>query len=116
MAVIDSGIADVPDLGNVVKTLNFTFDASTYETLVGFPVYPTTDTSYATWSTYGTPYRSDEFGHGTHVAGIIAGSGRTSHKRYCGVAPGAHLINLRILGPEGGGYTSSAIEAIEWAA
>jgi serine protease AprX len=59
----------------------------------------------------------DRFGHGTHVAAIIAGrSGRTSDTReYRGIASGAHIINLRVLGDDGSGQASSVIEAIDWA-
>src|SRR5205823_6479309 len=59
----------------------------------------------------------DRYGHGTHVAGIIAGqAGRTSDTRtYSGVAPGAYLLNLRVLGDDGSGTASSVIEAIDWA-
>ena len=47
----------------------------------------------------------DHFGHGTHVAAIIAGqAGRTADTRmYHGVAPGAYLVNLRVLGNDGSG-------------
>lgn len=38
---------------------------------------------------------SDGGGHETHVAGIIAGSGKISGKRYTGVAPGANIIGIR---------------------
>jgi serine protease AprX len=60
---------------------------------------------------------SDGYGHGTHVAGIIAGAGgRTAETRdYRGVAPGAWLVNLRVLGDDGSGYASDVIEAIDWA-
>ncbi len=37
---------------------------------------------------------TDTFGHGTHVAGSVAGSGRASFGFFPGVAPGAHLIGL----------------------
>jgi len=59
----------------------------------------------------------DRYGHGTHVAGIIAGQpGRTSDTRqYSGVAPGAFLVNLRVLGDDGSGSASDVIEAIDWA-
>jgi len=59
----------------------------------------------------------DRFGHGTHVAGIIAGQrGRTAETRdYRGVAPGASLINLRVLGDDGSGVASDVIDAIDWA-
>ena len=39
-----------------------------------------------------TPY--DDNGHGTHIAGIIAGSGYLSEGKYMGMAPRAHLIIL----------------------
>ena len=59
----------------------------------------------------------DRFGHGTHVAAIIAGeAGRTADTRmYRGVAPGAYLLNLRVLGNDGSGTASDVIEAIDWA-
>jgi len=59
----------------------------------------------------------DRFGHGTHVAGLIAGreGGGPETAGYRGIAPGAHLINLRVLGDDGSGYASSVIEAIDWA-
>jgi serine protease AprX len=55
----------------------------------------------------------DEFGHGTHVAGIIAGQASTATEG-TGVAPGARLINVRVLGPNGAGYTSDVIAGIDW--
>jgi serine protease AprX len=59
----------------------------------------------------------DHFGHGTHVAATIAGQpGRTADTRmYQGVAPGAYLLNLRVLGNDGSGQASDVIEAIDWA-
>src|ERR1700704_1143138 len=59
----------------------------------------------------------DRYGHGTHVAGIIAGQvGRTADTReYRGIASGAYLINLRVLGDDGSGTASDVIEAIDWA-
>jgi serine protease AprX len=61
---------------------------------------------------------SDEYGHGTHVAGIIAGSGAGSRtaegSQYVGMAPGAELLSLRVLGADGTGSVSTVIEALEW--
>ena len=59
----------------------------------------------------------DRFGHGTHVAALIAGqTGRTADTRmYRGVAPGAYLLNLRVLGNDGSGAAADVIEAIDWA-
>ena len=59
----------------------------------------------------------DRFGHGTHVAATIAGAaGRLAETReYSGIAPGARIISLRVLGDDGSGLASNVIEAIDWA-
>ena len=57
----------------------------------------------------------DGFGHGTHVAGIIAGLKTSVTSLYTGgIAPGASLINVRVLGDDGTGYTSDVIRGIDW--
>ena len=61
---------------------------------------------------------TDEFGHGTHIAGIIAGdgdasSGDGSFFTLKGVAPGVSLINLRVLDANGQGTDSAVIAAID---
>ena len=66
----------------------------------------------------GDPSTDDAHGHGTHIAGIIAGgasasTGITTAFRG-GVAPGVKLVNVRVLGPDGTGYTSDVIAGIEW--
>jgi serine protease AprX len=59
---------------------------------------------------------NDGFGHGTHIAGIIAGQNTFTTSHYTGgIAPGAHLINVRVLGNNGGGWTSDVIAGIQWA-
>src|SRR5687767_2598335 len=58
---------------------------------------------------------SDEYGHGTHVAGIIAGNGFDSNGARSGVAPGANLIGLKVLDANGQGYISDVIAAIDYA-
>ena len=86
VAVIDSGIALHRSLrGRVVAAVDFTDSAS---------------------------IARDDYGHGTHVAGIIAGSPDSG---YAGVAPGAHLVSLRVLKADGSGDTSDVIAAIDWA-
>jgi serine protease AprX len=59
----------------------------------------------------------DKFGHGTHVAATIAGraGATTDTADYRGVASGANIINLRVLGADGSGMSSDVIEAIDWA-
>jgi serine protease AprX len=90
VAVVDSGIANHSALsGKVVASVN-----------------------YAT----GESSTADAFGHGTHIAGIIAGSisyGPTPLYKN-GIAPGAHLVNVRVLNRVGVGYTSDVIAGIQW--
>jgi serine protease AprX len=61
---------------------------------------------------YPLPY--DDNGHGTHVAGIIAGNGYDSNGAHAGIAPGAHLIGLKVLDENGGGYISDVIAALDY--
>lgn len=58
------------------------------------------------------PY--DDNGHGTHVAGIIAGSGKASQERYCGVAPGCGIIALKVLDKNGNGQRKVVLKALKW--
>ena len=66
------------------------------------------------------PGLADYYGHGTHVAGIINGNGTASSDHYSfrtfkGLAPGAQIVSLRALYPDGTGYTSDILSAIDWA-
>ena len=56
----------------------------------------------------------DDNGHGTHVCGIIAGSGRHSQGRYRGIAPEAHLIVGKVLDSSGNGSIPHILDAIRW--
>lgn len=58
----------------------------------------------------------DHFGHGTHVASIIAGSGAASDDKEKGVAPGARLDIGKVLDDTGSGQTSWVLAGMEWAA
>lgn len=58
------------------------------------------------------PY--DDNGHGTHVAGAIAGNGLKSGGTYRGIAPGARLVGVKALDSYGGGSLSTVIQAIDW--
>jgi len=90
VAVIDSGIdKNHPDLiGKVVAEKNFLADEITADDLLG---------------------------HGTMVAGIIAGSGAASNGSYKGIAPGAKLISVKVINGKGDGKVSDIIAGIEWA-
>jgi serine protease AprX len=92
IAVIDSGISWRGDFGNrIVYNQSFV---------------------------KGENYASDPYGHGTHVAGILAGDGADStgwsdYKTFMGVANNANLINLRVLDENGEGSDSGVIAAIQ---
>jgi serine protease AprX len=63
---------------------------------------------------------NDQYGHGTHVAGIIGGNGALSsdllsYRNFAGVAKGATLVAIRALDTEGNGYTSDIMAAVDWA-
>ncbi|MEU1281254.1 S8 family serine peptidase [Streptomyces sp. NPDC005805] len=57
----------------------------------------------------------DLFGHGTHVAAIVGGSGSGSGGSRQGVAPGARLLVGKVLGDDGFGSQSQVIAGMEWA-
>ncbi len=58
---------------------------------------------------------SDAFGHGTHCASIAAGTGAASSYEYVGVAPGASLLNVKVLDNTGQGQEDWIISGIQWA-
>src|SRR5690606_28504599 len=91
VAVIDSGIAAHPDIAQRIK---YSLDLTDEEGV------------------------ADGYGHGTHVGAIIAGNGSGSRSSdglgYIGMAPGAELISLKVLGSDGTGYVADVIAAIDW--
>lgn len=90
VAILDTGIdTDHPDLaGKVLEGRNFT----------------------------NSPGTGDKAGHGTHVASTVAGSGAASDGLRKGVAPGASLLNGKVLGDDGSGQLSWVIDGMTWAA
>jgi serine protease AprX len=61
----------------------------------------------------GSPY--DDYGHGTHVAGIVAGNGFDSSGARSGIAPAATLTVLKVLDQSGAGRISDVIAALDYA-
>jgi hypothetical protein len=57
---------------------------------------------------------NDNHGHGTHVAGILGGSGAASNGKYKGVAPECLLYIAKVLLGDGSGNTSDVIAGIDW--
>ncbi len=57
---------------------------------------------------------SDQYGHGTAVAGIVGGTGQESEGAYAGPAPEVSFVDLKVVGDDGSGLTSNLIQAIAW--
>ncbi|MGB7355943.1 MAG: S8 family peptidase, partial [Acidobacteriaceae bacterium] len=117
VAVIDSGITPVPDLAlnpglpslstltNLLASLSEVAPGATGRIVYSQNFVPNENDAL------------DHFGHGTHVAGLIAGNGAQStgaeyFRTFTGVAPNADLINLRVLDENGAGTDSAVIAAI----
>ena len=62
----------------------------------------------------GDPYQ-DSYGHGTFVAGLIAGDGASSAGRYSGEAPGAKLVSIKVAGADGMTHLGTLISGLQWA-
>jgi serine protease AprX len=60
------------------------------------------------------PVSNDGSGHGSHVASLIAGSGRASDGKFFGVAPNAQLISIKAFDTNGAGRYADVIRAIGW--
>jgi serine protease AprX len=90
VAVIDSGISPSEDFAGRI---------------IGFWDFTTGGRQVA-------PY--DDFGHGTHVAGLIGSSGKLTNYQFQGVAPDVHFVGLKVLDGTGVGKTSDVISAIEF--
>ncbi len=58
----------------------------------------------------------DNFGHGSHVAGVIGGNGRMSNGTYIGVAPQVNIINVKVSDDlnYGQGTAKSVIQGLQW--
>ena len=62
----------------------------------------------------GRGYYYDDASHGSHVTGILGGSGLMSSGKYRGIAPGSDLVHLKVLDQHGAGKLKDTIAAMEW--
>jgi serine protease AprX len=93
VALIDSGVVPVTGLdgeGKVINGADLSFDSQS------------DSTRYL-----------DGYGHGTHMASIIAGNDGT-RDGFRGVAPGAHIVNVKVGAADGAVDVSQVIAAIDW--
>lgn len=56
----------------------------------------------------------DDNGHGTHLAGIIGGSGTLGNGKYMGIAPECSYIILKVLDAMGNGNIDAVLQAVDW--
>jgi serine protease AprX len=57
---------------------------------------------------------ADMYGHGTFLAGLIAGTGAASGGQYAGVAPSAKILSVKVAGADGSADVSTIIAALQW--
>ncbi len=89
VAVLDTGIANLPDFaGRLVGGVDLTSGNNPYQ---------------------------DSYGHGTFVAGLIAGNGASSSGQYSGEAPGAKLVSIKVAGADGSTHLGTLISGLQWA-
>jgi len=88
VAVVDSGVFNTSNLqGRVLG--NFNFNPAYHDGL-------------------------DRYGHGTHVAGIIADDGTINGGQYMGIAPKANILNIRVSDDQGGATESDVVSGLQW--
>jgi serine protease AprX len=98
VAVLDTGVASVPDLaGRLVQVR---------DDLTG-QVTPCKNLS-------GELDCNDRYGHGTFIAGLVAGSGASSGGKWKGVAPEASILSVKTAGADGAADVSNVLAAIQW--
>ncbi len=56
----------------------------------------------------------DNFGHGSNVAGVVGGNGRSLNGYYVGVAPQSNLINVKVSNDDGSASASTVIAGLQW--
>jgi serine protease AprX len=89
VAVLDTGVDNLPDLsGRLIGGVDLTGGNNPYQ---------------------------DDYGHGTFVAGLIAGNGASSDGQYPGEAPGANLVSIKVAGANGTTRLGTLILALQWA-
>jgi serine protease AprX len=88
VAVLDTGIADLPDFaGRLVDGVDLSGGNNPFQ---------------------------DSYGHGTFVAGLVAGNGASSGGRYVGEAPGAGLVSVKVAGASGQTDLATVIQGVGW--
>lgn len=98
VAIVDTGISAVPDLAGKILPIRDDLTGATK---------PCVNLS-------GEADCKDSYGHGTFMAGIVAGSGAASGGTHAGMAPDARLVSVKIAGRDGSADVSNVLAAIQW--
>jgi len=99
VAVVDTGVdASHPDLSPTLA------DGSP-RVLPGTSFLPGTELD-------ALPGTTDPSGHGTHVAGVVAAA--RNGVGTVGLAPGAQILPVRVIAPDGTGWSSAVAAAVRW--
>ncbi len=107
VAIVDSGIYAHPDI------------AARIAAQVDLTAGTVTNTDPVTALTTTTTYTAvglgvDPGGHGTHVAGLVAGDGTSSGGAYTGVAPRASLLDVRVIRGDGTSNVGIVLQGLQW--
>lgn len=103
IAVLDTGVSNHTDLGDNIIQYSFLGGA-----------YPTPTIANGMIKALNDSARNDYFGHGTHVAGLLSGSGHNSNGEYMGSAQQAKVLSLQVLDANGSGSMSDVMAALDW--
>lgn len=95
VALLDTGVASHPDLDGKILCFRDFVNQNNLSNLYS-----------------GISY--DDNGHGTHVAGILCGSGKLSAGRYRGLAPGTRLVVGKVLDENGDGSADTMLRGLDW--
>ncbi len=103
VAVLDTGVSSHGDLSDDILQYSFLGGA-----------YPTPTIENGEIAAFNDDVREDGYGHGTHVAGLLTGSGIGSGGQFKGSAPESKLLALQVLDANGSGSMSDVMAALDW--
>lgn len=98
VALVDTGVADVPDLaGRIVPVRDGLLGRTT-----------------SCYDLSGEGSCDDSYGHGTFMAGLIAGDGSSGGGAPTGTSPEARVLSVKVAGADGAADVSTVLAAIQW--
>ncbi|HEY3332848.1 MAG TPA: S8 family peptidase [Capsulimonadaceae bacterium] len=123
IAVIDSGVFQHPDIGTGGLLGSRVLAQTSFVPLLSMAASMKWYLTLPTLLQITSALSGDPCGHGTHVAGILAGNGKSSAnvgkttvytQTFKGIAPEANIISVQVLDAVGGGSVSNVIAGIQW--